>query len=110
MMMTMTVTKMVMMIKMMMMLMINKYLNPKVSFSLFQIFSGNSRSDQLMKHVLVDRPTARSVRFQPVSFSAYKALRVEVYGIKTPIGTSSWLYGDASLVLVTCTCHFKKLF
>ncbi|KAL9987757.1 hypothetical protein ACROYT_G002114 [Oculina patagonica] len=54
-----------------------------------KLFSGNSRSNQLVKHVLIELPTARAVRFQPIHYFHHKALRVEVYGIKTPVGVPS---------------------
>ena len=41
-----------------------------------------------MKHVLVEVTRARIVRFQPVDYRLHKALRVEVYGTKTPAGAS----------------------
>ena len=41
-----------------------------------------------MKHVLVEVTRARIVRFQPVEYRLHKALRVEVYGTKTPAGAS----------------------
>ena len=41
-----------------------------------------------MKHVLIEVTRARIVRFQPVDYRLHKALRVEVYGTKTPAGAS----------------------
>ena len=41
-----------------------------------------------MKHVLVEVARARIIRFQPVVYYIHKALRVEVYGTKTPAGAS----------------------
>ncbi|XP_078354936.1 uncharacterized protein LOC144639515, partial [Oculina patagonica] len=47
-------------------------------------FSGNWNRNQLVKHVLIEPPTARAVRFQPIDYEIYEALRVELYGIKIP--------------------------
>ena len=41
-----------------------------------------------MQHVLVEVARARIIRFQPVDYHIHKALRVEVYGIRIPAGTS----------------------
>ena len=47
---------------------------------LLQIFSGNSGGNQTVKHVLIEPQTTQFIRFQPISYSSHKALRVEVYG------------------------------
>ena len=78
--------------------------------SLFQTFSGNSGKDQLVKHVLMGPPAARAVRFQPIHFSTRKALRVEVYGIKTPTGTLSCCYGDITFALLLLLLLLLLLF
>ncbi|CAH3033097.1 unnamed protein product, partial [Pocillopora meandrina] len=50
-----------------------------------KIFSGNwGGQNEIVKHVLVEVTRARIVRFQPVDYRLHKALRVEVYGTKTP--------------------------
>ncbi|XP_078358616.1 uncharacterized protein LOC144643290 isoform X2 [Oculina patagonica] len=51
-----------------------------------KIFRGNSRSNQVVKQILTEPPTTRSIRLQPIHYSIHKALRVEVYGINIPAG------------------------
>ena len=79
-----------------------KLLNDKhivrVSSFFFQTFSGNSRSNPWVKHAIVGLPTARSIRFQPINYSIHRALRVEVYGIKTPAGTTSCQVGASAML------------
>ena len=41
-----------------------------------------------MQHVLLEVARARIVRLQPIDYHIHKALRVEVYGIRIPAGTS----------------------
>ena len=41
-----------------------------------------------MQHVLVEVARALIIRLQPVDYHIHKALRVEVYGIRIPAGTS----------------------
>ena len=55
---------------------------------LLQIFIGNSHRNEIVQHVLVEVARARIIRFQPVDYHIHKALRVEVYGIRIPAGTS----------------------
>ena len=52
----------------------------------FQIFNGNSWTEDVVKHSLVGFIRARFVRFQPTEFNYHKALRVEIYGVPVPAG------------------------
>ena len=52
----------------------------------FQIFNGNSGTEDVVKHSLVSFTRARFVRFQPTEFNNNKALRVEIYGVPVPAG------------------------
>ena len=53
---------------------------------ILQVFDGNSGRNDIVKHDLNETTRARFIRFQPVQYSLFKALRVEVYGIRKPAG------------------------
>ena len=55
----------------------------------FQIFNGNSGSEDIVKHSLVSLTRARFVKFQPTEVNNRKALRVEIYGVPVPAGRVS---------------------
>ncbi|PFX30135.1 Protein sidekick-2 [Stylophora pistillata] len=46
-----------------------------------RLFPGNSNRNGITKNSLQDFASAKFIRFQPTEYNAYKALRVEVYGI-----------------------------
>ena len=54
---------------------------------IFQVFSGNSGRDDIVKHSLKEYASARFIRFQPTTYNNHKALRVEVFGILISAGT-----------------------
>ena len=60
-----------------------------------------------MKHVLVEVTRARIIRFQPVDYRFHKALRVEVYGTKTPAGASVFDFELCGSNILECT-HYDK--
>ena len=54
--------------------------------SFLQLFNGNDKSHNIIKHNLMGVTRARFIRFQPTAFHTRKALRVEVYGVLKPAG------------------------
>ena len=53
---------------------------------ILQVFHGNSGRNDTVKHNLKEIARARFIQFQPTTYSTYKALRVEVFGIRKPAG------------------------
>jgi len=53
---------------------------------ILQVFDGNSGRNDIVKHNLKEIARARFIRFQPITYSTHKALRVEVFGILKPAG------------------------
>ena len=51
-----------------------------------QIFNGNDKRHNIVKHNLLNMSRARFIRFQPTEYHNQKALRVEVYGVLKPAG------------------------
>ena len=55
---------------------------------ILQAFDGNSGKNDIAKNSLGEFANARFIRFQPTSYSGYKALRVEVFGALVSAGNS----------------------
>ena len=55
---------------------------------MLQIFDGNSGKNDMVKSSLEEFASTRFIRFQPTSYSGYKALRVEVFGALVSAGNS----------------------
>ncbi|KAL9950697.1 hypothetical protein ACROYT_G043237 [Oculina patagonica] len=56
--------------------------------SIDKVFNGNSGKNDIVKHNLKEITRARFIRFQPITYSTRKALRVEVFGILKPAAPS----------------------
>ena len=48
---------------------------------ILQVFDGNTGKLDTVKNSLKEFASARFIRFQPMAFNNYKALRVEVFGV-----------------------------
>ena len=55
---------------------------------ILQVFDGNTGKLDTVKNSLDEFASARFIRFQPIAFNNYKALRVEVFGALVSAGNS----------------------
>ena len=50
-------------------------------YNKLQVFPGNVDQNNITKNSLKEFSSAKFIRFQPIAYNSWKALRVEVYGI-----------------------------